>query len=362
MIRAAIVRAGGFLDFARYMELALYAPGLGYYSAGSVKFGPAGDFVTAPEISSDLRARTRGHAWRRARRRRRACRARARGRQRCARCGVARRVDVGGARCRLLDSRAERRSTGSTAADARAVRAARALARSAAPDTVQRCDRRQRSARRVAGIVFRESGRRGARPRRRERRCKVSSGRSAATHRSSRRQSRDSSAHSPRRSRTAIAPSFVSRCRHGSALWPRASNAARCCSWTTVSYAQSTTTSNGRAARSCAITDIARTPIHFYTPACRTSRRGSTSVPWSTPRHAAGLTLAGFTTQGQYLTSLLAAAPGGFGVDAASPREQSALKTLILPGEMGERFKVLLLRKGAAGPPLPGRDFRARLA
>ena len=33
------------------MELALYAPGLGYYSAGSVKLGPGGDFVTAPEIS-----------------------------------------------------------------------------------------------------------------------------------------------------------------------------------------------------------------------------------------------------------------------------------------------------------------------
>ena len=43
--------SGGFLDFARYMELALYAPGLGYYSAGARKFGAGGDFVTAPEIS-----------------------------------------------------------------------------------------------------------------------------------------------------------------------------------------------------------------------------------------------------------------------------------------------------------------------
>jgi SAM-dependent MidA family methyltransferase len=51
-IRAQIDRAGGFLDFARYMELALYEPGLGYYSAGSMKVGPAGDFVTAPEIST----------------------------------------------------------------------------------------------------------------------------------------------------------------------------------------------------------------------------------------------------------------------------------------------------------------------
>lgn len=50
-IAAAIAAAGGAIPFARYMELALYAPGLGYYSAGAQKFGAAGDFVTAPEIS-----------------------------------------------------------------------------------------------------------------------------------------------------------------------------------------------------------------------------------------------------------------------------------------------------------------------
>ncbi|MBL1277478.1 MAG: SAM-dependent methyltransferase [Ectothiorhodospiraceae bacterium] len=43
--------SGGRISFARYMELALFAPGLGYYSAGSQKFGEQGDFVTAPEIS-----------------------------------------------------------------------------------------------------------------------------------------------------------------------------------------------------------------------------------------------------------------------------------------------------------------------
>ena len=37
------------------MELALYAPGLGYYAAGARKFGTEGDFVTAPEISPDVR-------------------------------------------------------------------------------------------------------------------------------------------------------------------------------------------------------------------------------------------------------------------------------------------------------------------
>jgi SAM-dependent MidA family methyltransferase len=46
------IGAGGWMSFARYMELALYQPGLGYYAGGSTKFGGAGDFVTAPEISS----------------------------------------------------------------------------------------------------------------------------------------------------------------------------------------------------------------------------------------------------------------------------------------------------------------------
>ncbi|HYX73250.1 MAG TPA: SAM-dependent methyltransferase, partial [Steroidobacteraceae bacterium] len=50
-IREALVAAGGWLSFEHFMELALYAPGLGYYSAGSAKLGPGGDFVTAPEVS-----------------------------------------------------------------------------------------------------------------------------------------------------------------------------------------------------------------------------------------------------------------------------------------------------------------------
>lgn len=47
-----VTDAGGSIPFSRFMELALYAPGLGYYSAGATKFGPAGDFVTAPELGS----------------------------------------------------------------------------------------------------------------------------------------------------------------------------------------------------------------------------------------------------------------------------------------------------------------------
>jgi len=51
LIRDRIVGAGNWMDFTDFMDLALYAPGLGYYSAGASKFGVAGDFVTAPEIS-----------------------------------------------------------------------------------------------------------------------------------------------------------------------------------------------------------------------------------------------------------------------------------------------------------------------
>ena len=50
-IRDRIRDAGGSLSFAEFMHDALYAPGLGYYTAGATKFGADGDFVTAPEIS-----------------------------------------------------------------------------------------------------------------------------------------------------------------------------------------------------------------------------------------------------------------------------------------------------------------------
>lgn len=51
-IQAGINAAGGWISFADFMEATLYTPGMGYYSAGATKLGYAGDFVTAPEISS----------------------------------------------------------------------------------------------------------------------------------------------------------------------------------------------------------------------------------------------------------------------------------------------------------------------
>ncbi len=73
-----------------------------------------------------------------------------------------------------------------------------------------------------------------------------------------------------------------------------------------------------------------------------------------------GLAVAGFTTQGQFLleggaTDLLQRSSGRVNAEQAQ-----AFKTLVLPGEMGERFKVLLLARGITRT-LPGRDFRDRL-
>ena len=50
-IREQVEASGGSIGFGEFMQHSLYAPGLGYYAAGSTKFGRDGDFITAPEVS-----------------------------------------------------------------------------------------------------------------------------------------------------------------------------------------------------------------------------------------------------------------------------------------------------------------------
>jgi SAM-dependent MidA family methyltransferase len=71
----------------------------------------------------------------------------------------------------------------------------------------------------------------------------------------------------------------------------------------------------------------------------------------------AGFQVTGFTTQAQFLLESIAR-DGELALRQLSPEEASAMKTLILPGEMGERFKLIWLTRGISGPALPGRDFR----
>lgn len=89
----------------------------------------------------------------------------------------------------------------------------------------------------------------------------------------------------------------------------------------------------------------------------------SASVDFSACADAArrcGLEVAGYTTQAQFLLQSLERM-GPEAVASATPQALGALKTLVLPGEMGERFKLLALTKNRSGPPLPGKDFRSRL-
>lgn len=51
-IKQTIENASGWIAFSEFMELAMFAPGLGYYSAGAAKIGSAGDFTTAPEMTT----------------------------------------------------------------------------------------------------------------------------------------------------------------------------------------------------------------------------------------------------------------------------------------------------------------------
>lgn len=76
--------------------------------------------------------------------------------------------------------------------------------------------------------------------------------------------------------------------------------------------------------------------------------------------HEAGFDIAGFTTQSLFVVEALAGLADN-PVAHASPEQLAALKTLVLPGEMGERFKLLWLTRGIDAVPLPGRDMRSRL-
>ncbi|MEO8467475.1 MAG: SAM-dependent methyltransferase [Gammaproteobacteria bacterium] len=361
IVRSEIARAGGFLDFARYMELALYAPGLGYYSAGSVKFGSSGDFVTAPELST-----TFGRAL--------AATLGAELEANNARVVLELGAGSGALAAQLLDAW-DLQGRGvdywilEPSADLRE-RQRRTLARF--EPRVRWLDRLPVSPFRgaiVANEVLdalpvscfaKEAGETHA----------VGVVNGAAGFEWAARSG---------------APDLVTTvARLEASLGGPLADGYRselCLALPAWLDALAASLDRG----SLFFVDYGLTRGEYYHP----QRSGGTLVchyrhrvhadpfvypglqditawvDFSAVADAAagcGLTLAGFTTQAQYLIALLAANPSAFGVDAASPREQSALKTLILPGEMGERFKVLLLRKGVAGPSLPGRDFRARLS
>ncbi len=359
-LRAEIAAAGGWLDFSRYMELALYAPGLGYYSGGSTKLGPAGDFVTAPELGDWLgRALARTLA------------------------PVLAPLDApvllelgagsGALAAQILDAlaaRGERRVRYrilEMSADLRARQQRRLERFGARVEWLERLPAQPFCGAIVANevvdalpvsrFVIRDGRARAL--------GVVATGAGFAW------------AEGPERPEIAAA---VARLEEdlGERL-PDGYRSELCLvlpAWITALAAV-------LASGSMLLVDYGLVRREYYheqrrdgTLRCHYRHRahddpfvypGLTDitawVDWSAcaaAARAAGLDVAGFTTQSQFLLEMLTAEPPPVAVDARSMSQLAALKTLLMPGEMGERFKVLMLSRHCAAT-LPGRDFRSRL-
>ena len=359
-IRREIEQAGGWIDFARYMELALYAPGLGYYSAGSTKLGAAGDFVTAPELS-----RSFGRAI--------ALTLDAE----LAALGSSTVVELGAGSgalaAQLLDTFAKlgrdvQYFVLEPSADLRQ-RQQRAL--EAFAGRVQWLDRLPETPLhavvvanevldalpitrftidegepKAVGVVVDGDGigwgAGRAVPELTEavRRIELALQRAL-----------------PEGFRSEVCLSLPAWIASLGAMLERGSLLFADYGLTRSDYYHE---QRGDGTLVCHYRHRAHDDPFAY-PGLQDVTAWVDFSACADAAAAAGLDVAGFTTQGQYLLSVLAALPPELAVDLKSPREQSALKTLILPGEMGERFKILLLRKNVSGPELPGKDFRHRL-
>lgn len=359
-IRAEIERAGGWLDFARYMELALYAPGQGYYSGGSTKLGAAGDFVTAPELGRSF--------------------GRALALTLDAELAALQANDVvelgagsGALAAQLLDSFAKlgrdvRYRILEPSADLRE-RQRRSLApfgsRVSWLDTLPEAPFRgvvvanevldalpatrfavEAGEPRALGVVAANGG------------FAWGEGRALPELTAAVRALESTLGR-------ALPHGYRSEIRLALPAWFRALGASLARgSLLLVDYGLVRSDYYHEQRADGTLVCHYRHRAHFdpfVYPGLQDITAWVDFSAAADAASAAGFDVAGFTTQGQYLLSVLAALPPELAVELTSPREQSALKTMILPGEMGERFKVLLARKGGSGPPLPGKDFRYRL-
>jgi SAM-dependent MidA family methyltransferase len=360
-IREELESAGGWLDFSRYMQLALYAPGLGYYSAGSTKFGAAGDFITAPELGSLLGralARTLASELR----------------------GVAAPTILelgagsGKLAAQILDALGELGRGG-------------AAYRILEPSADLR-ERQQRHLRRFGDRVtwisrLPETPIEGAvianevidaQPvtrfiKRGGETCPV-----GVAYREGRFVWQ---AGAPSRDLTTAVERLEGKL---SAALPDGYVSEICLLLPTLIDSLGASLRRG----SLIFVDYGMARRDYY----HEQRNGGTLIchyrhlahddPFLYPgltdvsawvdfsacadaAVSAGLAVAGFTTQAQFLLGTLAESAPGPAPGQAGVEELNALKTMLLPGEMGERFKVLLLRKNLDSGPLPGRDFRDRL-
>jgi SAM-dependent MidA family methyltransferase len=357
-IRSEIEHAGGWIDFARYMELALYEPGLGYYSAGSAKLGPGGDFVTAPELGSLL-----GKAVARTLRAELAALDEPTILELGAGSGAlaAQVLDaLGDARARylILEPSADLRERQRRALARFGTRVAWLERLPAEPFAGAVIANEVLDALPVSCFVKR-GGRvvpRGV----------VSTGARFAWSEGPERAELDAAVAALERSLGGpLADGYASELAPLLPPWLASIGAALVRgSILLVDYGLVRREYYHPQRSSGTLICHYRHRAHddpFFCPGLQDISAWVDFSACADAARAAGLAVAGFTTQAQFLIATLAAEPPRVGTDAAALRELAALKTLVLPGEMGERFKVLQLRKGAAGEPLPGRDLRDRL-
>ena len=358
-IRAVIEAEGGWIGFDRFMQLALYEPGLGYYSAGARKFGAAGDFITAPEVAPVF--------------------------SRCLALQCAEVIRELGSQSRLLELGA-----GS------GVMAAELLAELERQDALPAeywildlsADLRERQRETIAadvphllsrvqwldslpdepfiGMILanevidaltfeRFAIRNGD-----VNALGVSSdfgrlqlGEVRAASRlvaAVRKIEKDAAYPTPGWLRVrAAAPAW----RSGSSRSRIRSSVVSCCSSTTACQDASITPSSARAARCSVISGTASTRTRSLASACRTSLPGSISRPSPKRRKVRVAKLAGYTTQAHFL---IGCGLGDFvanveGLDLVQRLNLSRqAMVLTLPGEMGERFKVIALSKDYDSP------------
>ena len=359
-IIAEIVANGGWIGFEHYMQRALYEPGLGYYSAGAEKFGPAGDFVTAPELSDllalalvsqfeSLLARLDepvvfelgagngtlaadcldaldacGHAHVRYRILEPSASLRARQEQRLRRFG---------ARVQWLDAPPTAPFAGLVLAN-EVVDALPANVFIVSGAQVLPLGVTERQGR-LAWVPGRPD------PALTEAVWLIEAARGAA-----------------------LPDGYRSELRLSLDAWVRSVTAAlRDGAFVVIDYGlvrreyyhdernQGTLLGHYRQR---ALTD----PFHLPGLTDITAWVDFSAV--ADACLAAGLGLSGFTTQGLFLAAALSG-HAALTDKLANPRAAAALKTLMLPGEMGERFKVLLATRGSEPPTLAGRDLRNRL-
>jgi SAM-dependent MidA family methyltransferase len=360
-VRDEIHAAGGWIDFSRYMELVLYTPRLGYYTGGSTKIGAVGDFVTAPELGSSF--------------------GRALATTLLAELDAARGatlVELGAGTGKLAAQILDR-----FAEYGRADVAYRILEPSAELRERQRSELGRFGARvewlerlpeqpfdgalvanevldalPVTRFVKRRAGPRPI--------GVVVSGRGFAWQEGLAQPALSAAVDAIERSlERPLAEGFVSEVSPALRAWVATLGAkVRRGSMLLVDYGLVRREYYHEQRSSGTLMCHYRQRAHadpFVYPGLTDIGAWVDFSACADAAAAAGFTIAGFTTQAQYLLQTLSAAAAPAAPGTASLRDLAALKTLLLPGEMGERFKVLLLRKNVEGAALPGRDFRARL-